>query len=66
MPLYFVDNKYLIYIIQNRASFLDFLLFSLATLPNDSRCLRAEFGPIHRPKIATFEDRAASKCIESA
>ena len=40
---------------------LDFFRFFFATRQSDSRQPRVEFGPIHRPKIATFEDRAASK-----
>ena len=47
----------------NQARLLDFFLFFFATRRKDFRQPRAEFGPIRRPKIATFEDRAASKRI---
>ena len=46
---------------KNQASLLDFFRFFFATRQSNSRQPRVVFRPIHRPKIATFEDRAASK-----
>ena len=40
---------------------LDFFRFFFATSQSDSRQPKVEFGTIHKPKIAAFEDRSASK-----
>ena len=44
----------------------DFLLFFFATLQNDFRQLTAEFGPIHRPKMESFEDALLLGAVQNA